>query len=189
MHIPTLLIKRRVVLHRCMWLQDGMWRVGEGLFCLLTPNHVYIARIKPNSNDLIMLFSIPQPTPGPQAAVPVAAWLPQYRKPTAAGYRMNSSTTSGGGSPSSASSASSDPILMPVAVLALGWGSRLVMFEVPLIGDHVSVAAAVGKQQRYCSHLTRQHVLHSALSHPLFSSILCLHCKVQQATSNSSVSM
>jgi hypothetical protein len=30
-------------------------------------------------------------------------------------------------------------MVVPVAVLALGWGSRLVMFDVPLIGDHVSL--------------------------------------------------
>lgn len=29
---------------------------------------------------------------------------------------------------------------MPAAVLALGWGSRLVLFEVPLIGEQVGVA-------------------------------------------------
>jgi hypothetical protein len=32
--------------------------------------------------------------------------------------------------------------LMPVAVLALGWGTRLVLFEVPLVGDHITAGEA-----------------------------------------------
>lgn len=60
--------------------QDGAWRVGEGVCCLTTPTHAYIARLKPSSGDLVMLFSIPQPHPGAQQqAVPVAAWLPHSR--------------------------------------------------------------------------------------------------------------
>jgi hypothetical protein len=62
------------------WLQDGSWRVGEGVCCLTTPTNTYIARVKPSSGDLVMLFSIPQPHPGTQQqAVPVAAWLPHSR--------------------------------------------------------------------------------------------------------------
>lgn len=54
--------------------------MGEGVCCLATPTHTYIARVKPSSGDLIMLFSIPQPHPGTQqGAVPVAAWLPHNR--------------------------------------------------------------------------------------------------------------
>lgn len=69
----------RHVLHCCA-LQDGAWRVGEGVCCLTTPTHTYIARVKPSSGDLVMLFSIPQPQPGTQQqAVPVAAWLPHSR--------------------------------------------------------------------------------------------------------------
>lgn len=61
-------------------VQDGAWRVGEGVCCLTTPTHAYIARIKPSSGDLVMLFSIPQPQPGAQQqAVPVAAWMPHNR--------------------------------------------------------------------------------------------------------------
>jgi hypothetical protein len=54
--------------------------VGEGVFCLTTPTHTYIARLKPSSGNLVMLFSIPQPNPrAQQQAVPVAAWLPHNR--------------------------------------------------------------------------------------------------------------
>lgn len=53
--------------------QDGAWRVGEGTFCLLTPTNVYIARLKPSGTELLMLFSIPQPTPGQQQVVVAAA--------------------------------------------------------------------------------------------------------------------
>lgn len=63
-----------------VFLQEGAWRVGEGVCCLTTPSHTYIARVKPLSGDLVMLFSIPQPDPGAQqGAVPVAAWLPHNR--------------------------------------------------------------------------------------------------------------
>lgn len=31
---------------------------------------------------------------------------------------------------------------MPVGVLALGWGSRLVLFEVPLVGDQITAGEA-----------------------------------------------
>lgn len=125
-------------------VQDGSWRVGEGVFCLLTPTHVYIARLKPSSNDVTMLFSIPQPAPGPQAAVPVTAWLPHNRKPTSAGFKVHVGSSGGSSSPSSSGGGT---MIVPVAVLALGWGSRLVMFEVPLIGDHVVLAAALGEVQ------------------------------------------
>jgi hypothetical protein len=38
--------------------------------------------------------------------------------------------------------------LMPLAVLALGWGSRLVLFDVPLVGDQITAGeAAAGKGQ------------------------------------------
>jgi hypothetical protein len=30
-------------------------------------------------------------------------------------------------------------MFVPVALLALGWGTRVVLFEVPLVGDHVSM--------------------------------------------------
>jgi hypothetical protein len=61
-------------------LQEGGWRLGGGVCCLTTPTHTYIARLKPTTGDLVMLFSIPQPQPGPQQeAVPVAAWLPHSR--------------------------------------------------------------------------------------------------------------
>jgi hypothetical protein len=57
-----------------------------------------------------------------QSAVPVAAWLPHQRQATAAAIQR-----------------CHHDLAMPVAVLALGWGSRLVLFEVPLLGDHVSL--------------------------------------------------
>jgi hypothetical protein len=47
-----------------------------------------------------------------------------------------------------ASSRVSGDTLMPLAVLALGWGSRLVLFDVPLVGDQITAGeAAAGKGQ------------------------------------------
>jgi hypothetical protein len=119
--------------------------VGEGVFCLLTPTHAYIARLKPQGQELVMLFSIPQPTPGAQAAVPTAAWLPHARK-ASAGYRVWSGGATEDGthtvSNSVTNGVSNSGMVVPVAVLALGWGSRLVMFDVPLIGDHVNLGEA-----------------------------------------------
>ncbi|WIA29507.1 hypothetical protein OEZ86_012008 [Tetradesmus obliquus] len=123
--------------------EDGAWRVGDGVFCLLTPSHAYIARLKPQAQELLMLFSIPQPTAGPQAAVPTAAWLPHARK-ASAGYRVWSGGAAEDGSHTVTNGVSNSVgnagggMVVPVAVLALGWGSRLVMFDVPLIGDHVN---------------------------------------------------
>lgn len=57
-----------------------------------------------------------------QSAVPVAAWLPHQRQAAAAAIHRRHGD-----------------LAVPVAVLALGWGSRLVLFEVPLLGDHVSL--------------------------------------------------
>ncbi|WIA09423.1 hypothetical protein OEZ85_008828 [Tetradesmus obliquus] len=127
--------------------EDGAWRVGDGVFCLLTPSHAYIARLKPQAQELLMLFSIPQPTSGPQAAVPTAAWLPHARK-ASAGYRVWSGGAAEDGSHtvtngvSNSVSNAGGGMVVPVAVLALGWGSRLVMFDVPLIGDHVNLGDA-----------------------------------------------
>jgi hypothetical protein len=127
--------------------QDGTWRVGEGVFCLLTPTHAYIARLKPQGQELVMLFSIPQPTPGAQAAVPTAAWLPHARK-ASAGYRVWSGGAVEDGTHTVTNGASNSVsnvnggMVVPVAVLTLGWGSRLVMFDVPLIGDHVNLGEA-----------------------------------------------
>jgi hypothetical protein len=125
--------------------QDGTWRVGEGVFCLLTPTHAYIARVKPQGQELVMLFSIPQPTPGAQAAVPTAAWLPHVRK-ASAGYRVWSGGAAEDGTHTVSNSVTNgvgnSGMVAPVAVLALGWGSRLVMFDVPLIGDHVNLGEA-----------------------------------------------
>ena len=58
----------------------------------------------------------------------------------------------------------SGDMLMPVGVLALGWGSRLVLFEVPLLGDQVTAGEAAtggawsGGRLDGCSiiHLVRQ---------------------------------
>lgn len=203
----------RHVLHCCA-LQDGAWRVGEGVCCLTTPTHTYIARVKPSSGDLVMLFSIPQPHPGTQQqAVPVAAWLPHSRyaarlvhqavckdspgavlcssrlsastrpanPPKAgAGHRAVSNTPKAccrreGPAPHAAGccagwsryplpppslrlrcdcrqktgghSRVSGDTLMPVGVLALGWGSRLVLFEVPLVGDQITAGEVAAGEQ------------------------------------------
>lgn len=39
--------------------------------------------------------------------------------------------------------------MMPVAVLALGWGTRLVLFEVPLVGDHVTAGEAAAGEDDF----------------------------------------
>lgn len=118
------------------------------MLCLLTPSHVYLGRLKPSSQELLMLFSIPAPAAGPQAAVPVAAWLPHARKPAAAGFRVwqqQQQQQGGAGDGGTVvntvtnSVSNSGVTVVPVSVLALGWGSRVVMFEVPLIGDHVNL--------------------------------------------------
>jgi hypothetical protein len=36
---------------------------------------------------------------------------------------------------------------MPVGVLALGWGSRLVLFEVPLVGDQITAGEVAAGEQ------------------------------------------
>jgi len=36
----------------------------------------------------------------------------------------------------------SDDMLMPVGILSLAWGSRLVLFEAPLIGDQITAGEA-----------------------------------------------
>jgi hypothetical protein len=49
-------------------------------------------------------------------------------------------------------------MVVPVAVLALGWGSRLVMFDVPLIGDHVNLGeAGEGLTGSVCLVQQQQH--------------------------------
>jgi hypothetical protein len=128
-------------------LQDGPWRVGEGIMLLVTPSHCYIARLKPAGSELLLLYSIPQPSPAQLQAgagggamevpLPVAAWLPHYRKQAAA-------TKSHG------------DFLVPVAQLALAWGPRLVLFDVPLIGDQLNTSEA-GE-----AHL-RRHFMYAAL--------------------------
>lgn len=83
--------------------------------CISTLSHCYVARFKP-SGELLPLYSVPQPGGAPH--VPAAAWLPHHRRP--------------GGAEAAAHGA----VAVPVAVLALAWGPRLVLFNVPLIGDH-----------------------------------------------------
>jgi hypothetical protein len=39
---------------------------------------------------------------------------------------------------------------MPLGVLALGWGSRLVLFEVPMLGDQITAAEAAAGEAAYC---------------------------------------
>jgi hypothetical protein len=95
----------------------GAARVGEGFVCLTTLSHCYVARFKP-SGELLPLYSVPQPGGG--AHVPAAAWLPHGRRP--------------GG----ADTVSHGSVVVPVAVLALAWGPRLVLFNVPLVGDHLN---------------------------------------------------
>ena len=100
------------------------------MLLLVTPTHCYIARVKPTSGSLLLLYSIPQPHPSqlqtaaagggataaPVVHVPAAAWLPHHRKQGAATQVHGE-------------------MVMPVGVLAIAWGPRLVLFNVPLIGD------------------------------------------------------
>jgi hypothetical protein len=98
--------------------QDGAGsaqRVGDGTVCVATLSHCYVARFKP-SGELLPLYSVPQPGAG--GHVPVAAWLPHHRRPGGAENLTHGSVS------------------VPYAVLALAWGPRLVLFNVPLIGDH-----------------------------------------------------
>lgn len=125
--------------------QDGGWRVGEGVCCLTTPTHAYIARLKPSCNDLVMLFSIPQPqAAAQQPVVPVAAWLPHSRPLAALPPGPSTQAANSSCSRPQAQHVAQQPlrvlgdVLMPCAVLALGWGTRLVLFEVPLLGDQLS---------------------------------------------------
>ncbi|KIZ03017.1 hypothetical protein MNEG_4945 [Monoraphidium neglectum] len=99
----------------------GTARVGEGTVCLTTLSHCYVARFKP-SGELLPLYSIPQP--GGASHVPAAAWLPHHRRPG------GGETLRHGG------------VAVPAAVLSLAWGPRLVLFNVPLVGDHQGAAEA-----------------------------------------------
>jgi hypothetical protein len=111
--------------------QDGSWRVGDGMVCLATLSHCYIARFKP-SGELLPLYSIPQP--GGATHVPVAAWLPHHRRP--------------GG----AEMVAHGDVWVPYAVLALAWGPRLVLFNIPLVGDH-SGGADAGARARWGDYI------------------------------------
>jgi hypothetical protein len=91
------------------------------MVCITTLANCYVARFKP-SGELLPLYSVPQPGAG--GHVPVAAWLPHHRRPGGA-----ESTSHGG-------------VSVPVAVLALAWGPRLVLFNVPLVGDHTGPGGA-----------------------------------------------
>lgn len=42
---------------------------------------------------------------------------------------------------------------MPVGVLALGWGSRLVLFEVPLVGDQITAGEVAAGEQSWSTGL------------------------------------
>jgi hypothetical protein len=80
---------------------------------------VLVARFKPGSGDLLLLYSIPRPAEVPASALPCASWLPHHR-------RQQAILRSGG------------EVTMPCAVLAVGWGCKLVLLAVPLVGDHVA---------------------------------------------------
>ncbi len=65
------------------------------------------------------MYSIPRPADVAASALPCASWLPHHR-------RQQAILHSGG------------EVTMPCAVLAVGWGGKLVLLAVPLVGDHVA---------------------------------------------------
>lgn len=62
-------------------------------------------------------------------------------------------------------------MIVPVVVLALAWDSRLVLFDVPLIGDHQTSEA--GKLVVQVIHTYHAHVKPLRFSHLCLDIDLC----------------
>ncbi len=100
-------------------------RLGDGVVAICTAASCLVARFKPGSGDLVMMYNIPRPSDATMGTLPCAAWLPHHRRQQAI-LQHNADMT------------------MPCAVLAVGWERKLVLLAVPLVGDHVLTEAAQG---------------------------------------------